>query len=116
MSRAASATHCTYLPTYTHTHTYICQHATAVLGERLHVHRCTGRAGDVFLANYMTAHLIAPNTSPNTRYAMYFRIKSAQEWPHNTAGNGNSQATHCERSMLDPWYVRTCDLRVYVRV
>ena len=34
-----------------------------------------GKAGDVFLANYMTAHFIAPNTSPNIRYAVYFRIK-----------------------------------------
>ena len=30
---------------------------------------CTGRAGDLFLANYMTAHLIAPNTAPDVRYA-----------------------------------------------
>ena len=27
-----------------------------------------GKAGDVFLANYMTAHFVAPNTSPDIRY------------------------------------------------
>ena len=37
-------------------------------------HNCIGKAGDVFLANYMTAHFIAPNTSPYIRYAVYFRI------------------------------------------
>ena len=35
---------------------------------------CIGKKGDVFLANYMTAHFIAPNTSPNIRYAVYFRV------------------------------------------
>lgn len=34
----------------------------------------TGRAGDVVLAHYLLAHGIAPNTSPNIRYASFFRI------------------------------------------
>ena len=45
----------------------------ALLGTEV-VH-CTGRAGDVFIANYLTAHLVAPNVSPNIRYAVYFRIR-----------------------------------------
>ncbi|CAE7227719.1 ATG26, partial [Symbiodinium sp. KB8] len=36
---------------------------------------CNGKAGDVFLANYMVAHFIAPNTSQDIRYAVYFRIR-----------------------------------------
>eukprot|EP00940_MAST-03C_sp_MAST-3C-sp2_P000967 g967.t1 len=36
---------------------------------------CLGKKGDVFIANYMTAHFIAPNASPNIRYAIYFRVK-----------------------------------------
>jgi hypothetical protein len=30
--------------------------------------------GDVVLAHYLLAHSIAPNTSPNIRYAVYFRV------------------------------------------
>ena len=41
---------------------------TDALFDRPVVH-CTGRAGDLFLANYMTAHLIAPNVSPDIRFA-----------------------------------------------
>ena len=36
---------------------------------------CVGHVGDVFIANYLTAHLIAPNASPEIRYAVYFRLK-----------------------------------------
>lgn len=38
---------------------------------------CLGRAGDVFIANYMMAHTIAPNTSGDIRYAVYFRVYSS---------------------------------------
>lgn len=31
-------------------------------------------AGDVVIAQYMLAHSIAPNTSPNIRYQVYFRV------------------------------------------
>lgn len=34
----------------------------------------TGKAGDVFLAHYQLAHGIAPNASPNIRYAIFFRL------------------------------------------
>jgi len=46
------------------------------LFERLPVH-CTGRAGDVFFLNHMTAHFVAPNTRPDVRYAVYFRLSNA---------------------------------------
>ena len=52
--------------------------------------------GDVFLANYMTAHFIAPNDSPDIRYALYFRVTG-------TALNGKSVNGHCPDSMLKPW-------------
>lgn len=32
------------------------------------------KPGDIVLAHYQTAHAIAPNTSPNIRYASYFRM------------------------------------------
>ena len=35
---------------------------------------CLGKAGDVVIANHMTAHLIAPNVSPEIRYCVYFRV------------------------------------------
>ena len=34
------------------------------------------QAGDVVIAHYALPHSIAPNTSPNVRYAVYFRISS----------------------------------------
>ncbi len=54
---------------------------------------CIGKAGDAFICNYMTAHFVAPNTSPHIRYACYFRIrgpkfeidpkaKDAMLWPN----------------------------------
>jgi hypothetical protein len=52
-------------------------------------HSCLAKPGDVFLANYMVAHAIAPNASPNIRYAVYFRVKGP-----NFCGN---------ESMLYPW-------------
>jgi len=56
-----------------------------------------GKTGDVFLANYMTAHFIAPNTSPDIRYAVYFRVKGP-----------NFGKPSNEASMLNPlknWFV-----------
>jgi hypothetical protein len=58
---------------------------------------CTGKAGDVFLANYMTAHFIAPNTSPAVRYAVYFRVKGPGFDGQRGGGGGNP------RPMLEPW-------------
>ncbi len=34
-----------------------------------------GQAGDVVLCHYQLAHTAAPNVSPHTRYAIYFRLK-----------------------------------------
>lgn len=52
---------------------------------------CIGRAGDVFIANYMTAHFIAPNTAPDIRYAVYFRVRGPA-----------LEREHTQASMLDP--------------
>eukprot|EP00750_Incisomonas_marina_P033531 INCI9893.1.p1 GENE.INCI9893.1~~INCI9893.1.p1 ORF type:complete len:413 (-),score=42.83 INCI9893.1:130-1368(-) len=52
-----------------------------------------GMPGDVFFANFMTAHFIAPNTSPFIRYAIYFRVKSHRF----------GTTLHNSVSMLDPW-------------
>lgn len=54
---------------------------------------CLGKPGDVFIANYMTAHFIAPNVSPNIRYAVYFRVRG----PSFTAKK------HHPEPMLQPW-------------
>ena len=53
----------------------------------------TGKAGDLFIANYLTAHFIAPNTAPDIRYAVYFRVKG----PRFKEGKGS------EEGLLDPW-------------
>ena len=58
----------------------------------------TGKAGDLFVANYMTAHFIAPNTSPNIRYAVYFRVSSP-----NFRAKCNRKAGERYESMLNPW-------------
>lgn len=57
-------------------------------------HRCIGKAGDVFMANYMNAHFIAPNTRGDIRYAVYFRVKGPA-WV--------VQKHNYHESMLDPW-------------
>ena len=58
---------------------------------------CTGNAGDVFLANYMTAHFIAPNTSADIRYAVYFRLSAP------TFSEGRQHGGTRPASILDPW-------------
>lgn len=58
---------------------------------------CTGKAGDVFLANYMTAHFVAPNTSPHIRYAVYFRVSK------HGVNRKNPDGKHNPASMLAPW-------------
>ena len=35
----------------------------------------TGAAGDIILAHYQIAHTAAPNVSPHTRYAVFFRLR-----------------------------------------
>ncbi len=51
----------------------------------------TAQAGDVVLAHYLLAHGVAPNVSPNVRYAIFFRLTHVdhdrQKW----------------ESMMDPW-------------
>lgn len=61
---------------------------------------CTGKAGDVFMLNFMTAHFVAPNTSPDIRYAVYFRVHG----PSFRDGQN-------EEAMLDPvknWRLDSC--------
>ncbi|KAL3908475.1 MAG: hypothetical protein SGPRY_009783 [Prymnesium sp.] len=57
----------------------------------------TGRAGDVILSNFMTAHLVAPNTSPDIRYAVYFRFSCP------ALEQRKEQQPGSVRSMLQPW-------------
>ena len=59
---------------------------------------CIGKKGDVFILNYMTAHLVAPNTSPYIRYAVYFRI-SVPGYPQNNSFSAESPPPQ----MLAPW-------------
>eukprot|EP00946_MAST-07B_sp_MAST-7B-sp1_P001009 g1009.t1 len=58
---------------------------------------CNGKKGDVFIANYMTAHFIAPNQSPHIRYAVYFRV--SKQGVKRTTPDGR----HDPSSMLIPW-------------
>ena len=55
---------------------------------------CLGRAGDVYLVNHMTAHYVAPNASPDIRYAVYFRVKGPA-FRHVRA--------HYPEGVLQPW-------------
>ena len=70
------------------------------------VHHCIGKAGDLFIANYMTAHFIAPNTAPDIRYAVYFRVSA----PAFLAGRDKGGMR--PESMLEPW----CDWHGVIRV
>jgi hypothetical protein len=51
----------------------------------------TGKPGDAVLCHYQLGHGIAPNNSPNIRYAVYFRLKHVEH-----------DAIHWE-SMTDIW-------------
>jgi hypothetical protein len=50
-----------------------------------------GEAGDIVLAHYLLGHSIAPNVSPNVRYAIYFRVQAVDH-----------EQTRWE-SMKNPW-------------
>ena len=43
----------------------------------------TGRAGDLVLAHWATAHGAAPNVSPHVRYAVFFRLKHEDHDAHH---------------------------------
>lgn len=68
-----------------------------LFGSQAHeqVHHCVGKAGDAFLANYMAAHFVAPNTSADIRYAVYFRV-------HGLAFD-RENPVHQSASMINPW-------------
>jgi hypothetical protein len=57
---------------------------------------CLGRAGDVFIVNYLTAHFVAPNSAPHIRYAVYYRVKG-RRFMREAAGNFSME------SLLNPW-------------
>jgi hypothetical protein len=42
----------------------------------------TGKAGDLVLAHWATAHGVAPNVSPHVRYACFFRLKHEDHDSH----------------------------------
>lgn len=62
---------------------------------------CVGKKGDVFIANFLTAHFIAPNTSSEIRYAIYYRIQGPKFIEGSTKLSG--WARHNRESLLDPW-------------
>lgn len=41
-------------------------------------HQITGEPGDVVLVHYQVAHAAAPNVSPHTRYAIFFRLRHVE--------------------------------------
>lgn len=63
---------------------YFRKHGSDILLEKLppidigNPVQITGQAGDVILCHYQVAHGVAPNQSPNTRYALYYRLKHIQ--------------------------------------
>ena len=67
---------------------------TPTLFRDIKPHHCLAQPGDVFLCNYMTAHFIAPNSSPHVRYAVYFRV-------HGPEFDGRFGSA--PESMLSPW-------------
>ena len=63
---------------------------------------CLGKAGDAFILNFMTAHLIAPNISPHIRYAVYFRITNNVDTVSYGPPSSYS-ASSPPPSMMHPW-------------
>lgn len=68
---------------------------------------CLGKAGDVVIANHMTAHLIAPNVSPEIRYCVYFRVcgplfEEGKQKERQQAGATAGKIANLA-AMLDPW-------------
>jgi hypothetical protein len=51
-----------------------------------------GKAGDMILSHYLTAHTVVSNVSPYIRYAVFFRMKHVDH------------AAHGEKVFSDPWY------------
>jgi hypothetical protein len=46
-------------------------------------HQICAKAGDVILCHYQLAHTISPNTSPNIRYCVYFRLNVRKDGQHH---------------------------------
>lgn len=76
-----------------------------VLGNE--VYHCVGKAGDVFILNYMNAHYGNCNVSPFIRNAVYFRVWGSAYASHcregSSTGHGNSKyGCGNQTSMLEP--------------
>lgn len=54
-------------------------------------HPCTGQAGDIVFAHYLTWHSASPNLSPHIRYAAIFRVR------HIACGANGIEA------LTEPW-------------
>lgn len=67
---------------------------TDALFKRRVVH-CTGKAGDVFLANYMTAHLIAPNVRRSASLPLALSPRIRPQHPLTTTHVQPSQNVAC---------------------
>jgi tetratricopeptide (TPR) repeat protein len=67
----------------------------------------TGNAGDVVICHYQLAHTIAPNVSPNIRYACYFRVTAptmkTQTLPPVPDALKDGADPHRPESMLNIW-------------
>jgi hypothetical protein len=77
---------------------YFRQHGPNILKRRLppvampEAEQVTGKAGDLILSHYLTAHTVVVNVSPYIRYAVFFRIKHMD---HNANG---------EKVFTDLWH------------
>eukprot|EP00469_Lotharella_globosa_P000157 CAMPEP_0167807532 /NCGR_PEP_ID=MMETSP0111_2-20121227/22605_2 /TAXON_ID=91324 /ORGANISM="Lotharella globosa, Strain CCCM811" /LENGTH=109 /DNA_ID=CAMNT_0007705445 /DNA_START=422 /DNA_END=748 /DNA_ORIENTATION=- len=57
-----------------------------------------GKAGDVVIVNYLTAHSVAPNRSPNIRHAVYFRVHTS------LCGEGEFWTRYRPVALALPWH------------
>eukprot|EP00002_Diphylleia_rotans_P035466 TRINITY_DN7741_c0_g1_i1.p1 TRINITY_DN7741_c0_g1~~TRINITY_DN7741_c0_g1_i1.p1 ORF type:complete len:686 (+),score=119.64 TRINITY_DN7741_c0_g1_i1:69-2126(+) len=86
------------------------------------VHQVVGKAGDMVICHYMLPHTVLPNTSPNIRYAIYFRIHAYDHTPGtfrpeamldawlDWKGLKSVVATTSTRPASQPWSCRFCTL------
>jgi hypothetical protein len=67
---------------------YMKENGTGILKERLppvklpEPEQILGKAGDMILSHYLTAHTVVVNVSPYIRYAVFFRIRHVDHGSH----------------------------------